>query len=38
MGYVPPEMAAPGTQLTVNCRGKPLRVELVKGPFYKRAG
>jgi aminomethyltransferase len=37
MGYVPVRLAEPGTRLTVDCRGKPAEVELVKGPFYKRA-
>jgi aminomethyltransferase len=37
MGYVPSRLAEPGTRLTADCRGKPAEVELVKGPFYKRA-
>jgi aminomethyltransferase len=36
MGYVPAALAEPGTHLTVDCRGKPAEIELVKGPFYKR--
>jgi aminomethyltransferase len=36
MGFVPPELAAEGTQLTVDVRGKPLEVRVVPRPFYKR--
>jgi aminomethyltransferase len=36
MGYVPSEKAEPGTSITIDCRGKPARAEIVKGPFYKR--
>jgi glycine cleavage system T protein (aminomethyltransferase) len=36
MGYVPTAHAEPGTALTIDCRGKPARAEIVKGPFYKR--
>jgi aminomethyltransferase len=36
MGYVPTQMAAPGTQLQIDCRGKLVTAEIVKGPFYKR--
>jgi aminomethyltransferase len=36
MGYVPSEKAEPGMSLTIDCRGKPARAEIVKGPFYKR--
>ena len=36
MGYVPSELDAPGTRLVVDCRGKPVEAEVVKGPFYKR--
>src|SRR5262249_6748642 len=37
MGWVPSALAAPGTRLAVDCRGKFAIVELVKGPFYTRA-
>ena len=37
MGYVPVAQAAPGTRLVIDCRGKPVDAEVVKGPFYKRA-
>ncbi|MFI5288478.1 MAG: glycine cleavage system aminomethyltransferase GcvT [Polyangia bacterium] len=36
MGYVPAERAEPGATLVVDCRGKPARAEIVRGPFYKR--
>jgi aminomethyltransferase len=36
MGFVPPEFAAPGTELTVDVRGRPLAVRVVPRPFYKR--
>jgi len=36
MGFVPLEMTAVGTELTVDVRGKPLAVEVVARPFYKR--
>ena len=37
MGYVPAPFAEPGTRLVVDCRGKLAEIEIVKGPFYKRA-
>jgi aminomethyltransferase len=37
MGYVPSAHAEPGKSLSVDCRGKRARAEIVKGPFYKRA-
>jgi len=37
LGYVPTEHAEPGTRLLVDCRGKLVEAEIVKGPFYKRA-
>jgi aminomethyltransferase len=36
MGYVPTAIAEPGRMITVDCRGKPARAEIVKGPFYRR--
>ncbi len=36
MGYVPPELSAPGGRLIVDCRGKMIEAEIVSGPFYKR--
>jgi aminomethyltransferase len=38
MGYVPADRAAPGTELTIDCRGKDVVATVVKGPFYQRAG
>ena len=37
MGFVPPELAEPGTNLQVEVRGKRLDVRVVPRPFYKRA-
>lgn len=37
MGYVPKQLSAPGTALLARSRHKLVPVELVKGPFYKRA-
>jgi aminomethyltransferase len=36
LGYVPAELAEPGTELTIDVRGKPRRAEVVKKPIYKR--
>ena len=36
MGFVPPALAAAGTELTVDVRGKALPVTVVPRPFYKR--
>jgi aminomethyltransferase len=36
MGFVPPELEAEGTELTVDVRGRPLPVAVVARPFYKR--
>ncbi len=36
LGYVPAGLDAPGTSLMIDCRGKPVTAEVVKGPFYKR--
>ena len=36
MGFVPPELTAEGTELTVDVRGKLLPVRVVPRPFYKR--
>ena len=36
MGYVPTALAAPGTVLEIDCRGKRVPAEVVAGPFYKR--
>ncbi|MGD0205971.1 MAG: DUF6526 family protein [Dehalococcoidia bacterium] len=36
MAYLPPELAAAGTELEVDVRGRPLRAQVVRRPFYKR--
>ncbi|HUF52392.1 MAG TPA: glycine cleavage system aminomethyltransferase GcvT [Dehalococcoidia bacterium] len=36
MGFVTPALSATGTRLEVDVRGKPLAVEIVPRPFYKR--
>jgi aminomethyltransferase len=36
MGYVPPPLAEPGALLEIDCRGKRVAAEVVKGPFYRR--
>ncbi len=36
LGYVPTATDAPGTRIVVDCRGKRVDAEIVKGPFYKR--
>ncbi len=36
MGFVPPDLAAEGTELAVEVRGRPLPVRVVPRPFYKR--
>jgi aminomethyltransferase len=36
MGYVPVAASAPGSQLTIDCRGKDVTAEVVKGAFYQR--
>ncbi|MFO7567736.1 MAG: glycine cleavage system aminomethyltransferase GcvT [Enhygromyxa sp.] len=37
MGYVPTQHSKPGTRLLARSRHKLVPVEIVKGPFYKRA-
>jgi aminomethyltransferase len=36
MGYVPVALTAPGTTLKIDCRGKVVAAQVVKGPFYQR--
>lgn len=36
LGYVPVELAAVGTRLRVDCRGKAVEAVIVPTPFYKR--
>ncbi|HVV87912.1 MAG TPA: glycine cleavage system aminomethyltransferase GcvT [Kofleriaceae bacterium] len=37
LAYVPPALAAAGTVLTIDCRGKDVAATVVSGKFYKRA-
>ncbi len=37
LAYVPVANAAPGTQLTIDCRGKDVPATVVSGKFYKRS-
>ena len=37
LAYVPVAKAAPGTQLTIDCRGKDVPATVVAGKFYKRS-
>lgn len=36
MAYVPPALAAPGTPLTIDVRGRLLRAQVVPLPFYRK--
>ena len=36
MGYVPAALAEPGTEITIDVRGRPRRARIVKKPIYKR--
>ena len=36
LGYVPADTAAPGTDLTIDVRGKPRRARVAKKPIYQR--
>ena len=36
MAYVPPALAAPGTALQIEIRGRRFAAEVVKKPFYRR--
>jgi aminomethyltransferase len=38
LGYVPAEQAEPGTELTIDVRGRDRRARVVKKPIYKREG
>ncbi len=37
LAYVPPELAAPGTPLALDVRGRQLAARVVETPFYRRA-
>jgi aminomethyltransferase len=36
LGYVPAELAQPGSELTIDVRGRPRRARVVKKPIYSR--
>jgi aminomethyltransferase len=36
LGYVPAALAEPGTEITIDLRGRPRRARIVRKPFYKR--
>jgi len=36
MAYVPIELTAPGSEITIDVRGRPSRATVVPLPFYKR--
>jgi aminomethyltransferase len=36
LGYVPAALAEPGTEITIDLRGRPRRAHIVRKPFYKR--
>jgi aminomethyltransferase len=36
MGYVPAGLAQPGSELTIDVRGRPRRARVVKKPIYSR--
>ena len=36
LGFVPPELSTEGTEMIVDVRGRPLPVQVVPRPFYKR--
>jgi aminomethyltransferase len=36
MGYVPAALAQPGTELTIDVRGRPRRARIVKKPIYRK--
>jgi aminomethyltransferase len=38
MGYVPSTQASPGTELTIDVRGRPRRARVVRKPIYRREG
>jgi len=37
LGFVPPELAAIGSEFAVDCRGKSVAARIVPTPFYKRS-
>ncbi len=36
LGYVPAGLAEPGSEITIDLRGRPRRARIVRKPFYKR--
>ena len=36
LGYVPAAQSQPGTELTIDVRGRPRRARVVKKPIYRR--
>jgi aminomethyltransferase len=36
LGYVPSRLAEPGSEITIDLRGRPRRARIVKKPFYRR--
>jgi aminomethyltransferase len=38
MGYVPTVRSEPGTELTIDVRGRSRRARVVKKPIYRREG
>ena len=38
MGYVPAAQATPGTELSIDVRGRPKRARVVTRPIYKPKG
>ena len=37
LGYVPPSHAALDTELSIDCRGRPVAARVVRTPFYRRS-
>jgi aminomethyltransferase len=37
LGYLPPELAEPGSEIQVDGRGKAISAKVVPTPFYRRA-
>lgn len=37
LGYVPPALASPGTEIAVVIRGRPVAAKIVPTPFYRRS-
>jgi aminomethyltransferase len=36
LGYVPTELADEGQRLFIDCRGRRVEAQVVKGPFYRK--